>query len=312
MGYDVSREAAAFDRHTRERLQHGYIPDLRRAQACDWFYNNPWRRPYLADMVFGRYLQFALSHVAGKTLLEVGCGPGHMALELARNGFCVTGIDLSPVAIATARQITEENPFLEGFGSLNYEVSDFLNWQPGRRFDNICFFGTLHHFSNLTEVVDKVDALLSPDGRLIVGEPARDGYDRRDGAIIALIRCLLAAQGGWYEPLDLPKSRADMDDYVSECLREYREARDRTEAEQSPNDNSAFATEMLAALRKRFDEVACEDGFSFFPRMGGGIRGPSEERAKQIAEFLRLFDQYAIESGLMHSGGILWAARKKS
>ena len=36
--------------------------------------------------------------------LEVGCGYGHNALWLAKRGFIVTGLDISPVAIAKAKQ----------------------------------------------------------------------------------------------------------------------------------------------------------------------------------------------------------------
>lgn len=303
------KEAKAFDRRIYERVRHGHLPDLRRVQPCDWFYNNPWRRPYLVSMVFGRYFRFALRHTIGKTLLEVGSGPGHMSLEFAREGFHVLGIDVSPASVEVARQVAAENPFQDGFGSLEYVVADFLAWTPTQTFDNICFFGTLHHFDRLADVLAKVNDLLNPNGRLIVIEPARDWLTLKDAAIIALIRWLLAWHSSWYEKLPLPASEAEIDAYVHECLREYQEARDRNEPKQSPDDNASFATEMLSALRSRFEQIAFEPGFSFFPRIGGGVRGRTEDEAQKLSEFLCLFDQYAVTAGLMNPGGFLWAGQ---
>ncbi len=35
----LDAEANAFDVQIEERIRNGHIPDLRRAPACDWFYN---------------------------------------------------------------------------------------------------------------------------------------------------------------------------------------------------------------------------------------------------------------------------------
>lgn len=308
--HHLEEEAEAFDEHARTRLKHGHIADLRRTQPCDWFYNNPWRRPYLADMVFGRYFRFGLANATGHRLLEVGSGLGHMALEFARHGFEVSGIDLSGAAVAAARETAEQNPFQQGFGSVNYLTEDYLTWQPPDRFDTVCFFGALHHFEDVRQVVSHTRSLINPGGRVVVIEPARDWPTQSDGAIIALIRLLLATQGGWYEAVPLPRTVDEFSNYANECLREYQEARDQRDAAQSPHDNAAFAADMLAALREQFDEITFEPGFSFFPRMGGGIRAESEERAKEMAEFLYGFDQYAVANKLMNAGGFLWAGKR--
>ncbi len=308
---DLKHEAEAFDQHAQDRVCHGHIPDLRRVQPCDWFYNNPWRRPYLVDMVFGPYFQFALAHLSGPTLLEVGSGVGHMTLEFARNGYMVTGLDLSSGAVEVARQVAAENPWRDGFGSLEYVVADFMTWTPPHLFDNICFFGALHHFVNATQVLERVNNTLRPGGRLVVMEPARDWHRPQDGAIIALIRWLLSLYGGWYESLPVPQNEAEVESFVQQCLWEYQEARDAREAAQSPHDNSAAGTDMLEALRQQFREVAFEPAFAFLHRMCGGVRAESEEKARQIAEFLNLFDRYAVATGLMSPGGFLWAGEKQ-
>jgi SAM-dependent methyltransferase len=45
-----------------------------------------------------------LNLVPGQSILDVCCGYGRHAIELARRGFQVTGVDLSPVQIASARE----------------------------------------------------------------------------------------------------------------------------------------------------------------------------------------------------------------
>jgi SAM-dependent methyltransferase len=243
--------------------------------------------------------------------LEVGSGVGHMSLEFARNGFAVTGLELSEVAARAARETASQNPFPEGFGSLNYVVADFLEWQPETRFDNVCFFGALHHFEDVTGVVRKAKALLNENGRIIVIEPARDWLHESDGALIALIRILLSANDGWYERLPLPQHLSELDNYANECLREYRDATDKSEAAQSPHDNASFAEDMLRRLRETFTEVAIEPGFAFLPRMIGGLRVVSEERTRELADFLYLFDDYAVKHKLMNPGGFMWAGEKR-
>lgn len=311
MKRDLQAEAKSFDERIRERLRHGHIPDLRRVRPCDWFYNNPWRRPYLVEMTFGQTFRFALEHVGGRELLEVGCGSGHMSLEFARHGLYVTGLDLSRDSVEVARQIADENPYKETFGSLHYVAADFLTWQAPQQFDSVCFFGTLHHFGKPAEVLDKANNLLNPGGRIIACEPARDWLTLKDAAIIALMRWLLASHGGWYENLSLPTTQEEIEQYVKECLREYQEARDQSEPVQSVHDNVSFATEILAALRSHFDEVAFEPGSAFFSRMGGGVRAQSEDQAQRLSEFLYFFDQYAVATGLMNAGYFLWAGQTR-
>ena len=53
----LDAEAEAFDRQNAERVANGHVPDLRRAEPCDWFYNNPWRRPAYAELEFGEQAQ---------------------------------------------------------------------------------------------------------------------------------------------------------------------------------------------------------------------------------------------------------------
>ena len=198
---EMDLEAHAFDNRLRERIKNGHIPDLRKVQNCDWFYNNVWRRPYMVDMVYGKILQFALNHLKGKKrVLEIGCGPGYISLELARNGYNVTGLDVSEYSIQIAKQMAQENTYLEGFGQLEYLKNDFLLSDfPEDSFDAICFFQTLHHFDSPELVIKKAKKILKSDGVIIVNEPSRDLITQKDAALYALIRILLSENNQWYQ-----------------------------------------------------------------------------------------------------------------
>jgi len=86
--------------------------DVPRSQERDWF--NPIAEflgtAYLRNaFTMGteqevEYLVGALELVPGQRVLDVGCGPGRHALALARRGFEVLGVDLSPDFVALARE----------------------------------------------------------------------------------------------------------------------------------------------------------------------------------------------------------------
>ena len=76
----------------------------------------------------------------GARLLDAGCGTGRYASELARRGYIVHGIDLSPELIDVATQSTGE-----ARGSLSFAVGDILR-QPDSRYDAILCRGVLNDF----------------------------------------------------------------------------------------------------------------------------------------------------------------------
>ncbi len=309
----LEKEAQAFDKRILERTASGHIPDLRRVRPCSWFYNNPWRHPDYARMVFGEYLSFAVKYLRpGSSVLEVGCGPGHMSLELARAGHHVTGLEISQECVNVARKMLKTNPYRKNFGSLRYERADFLSWKPQEKYDAVVFFLSFHHFSRPANVCRRAASLLKPGGRIILVEPARDFFSPANAAAAVLIRNLLAVNGQWHEKLVLQQDRKQLAEAVAECRREYAEARDSHEKPQSPHDNDSFAADMLKAVKTCFSELKYQPGFAFLPRLVGGIRMGSRAKNLKMAGFLKAFDGFCVEAGILQPGVFMFAGRLKS
>ncbi len=53
-------------------------------------------------------------HSLGRSVLDAGCGTGRVAIELARRGFTVAGVDADPEMLATARAKAPELTWLDG------------------------------------------------------------------------------------------------------------------------------------------------------------------------------------------------------
>jgi SAM-dependent methyltransferase len=62
----------------------------------------PWMNPYKFPWIMDR-IEREADILAGKHLLEVGCGMGYDSLEFLKRGVRVTATDLTPNAIAIAR-----------------------------------------------------------------------------------------------------------------------------------------------------------------------------------------------------------------
>jgi SAM-dependent methyltransferase len=68
----------------------------------------------------------------GKTVLDVGCGPGRYAMALAERGAQVTGIDFAEPMLTLARKNAQT---LRHGAALTFVEGDFLTWPFGQPFD---------------------------------------------------------------------------------------------------------------------------------------------------------------------------------
>ena len=311
-------EAESFDKRISVRIRSGFIPDLRRAVKCNFFYKSFWRDPYYIQLYLGKIneilLELLKTHCGiGLHILDVGCGAGYMSLELARNGYHVTAIDISKSCIKTAKEILADNPYKDGFGSLQYEVIPFH--EAKGMYDVILFCGSLHHMTNIQEVIDKASNILYPEGYLLSYEPCHEEYRKQDAAQVALIRGLLSLTNFWYDSQEISsllRSEDTLEQYIDDIHTEYILERDKNEPEgQSPHDLSANGDEILHALKDRFTEIEVRPGFSFIYRLLGGMRG-SEKIIHDLARFFTLYDQLAVRKGFLKANGFYYLGKRKN
>lgn len=293
----LQEEAASFDRQIEERLRHGFIPDLRRLRTTEWFYNNPWRELEFVEVQLLPKVRFVLdiARAAGGKVVELGCGPGYLTLELARQGLDVLGVDLSPSNIEVARQYAAENPFREGFGALTYQCADFTELVLGEAvFDTVVFFASLHHVPNVGRLLERVRQALKPGGHLVVCEPVRQNFTRESAVFAATLRALLPTWLSYADKLGSMTTPAAWEAYVDEIYREYTY---QDEHEQSPLDNAtASAEQIVSAVERRFcvETLVWED--AFIDKLIGALRGPDRHT---LARFLKFLDDEAVRRGVL-------------
>lgn len=95
-------------------------------------------------------------------VVDMGCGPGHVARYLHAQGAQALGIDLSPEMIRLAREL---NPDLE------FRVGDMRALElPDEALAGICAFYSLIHIeeSEMVPTLREFRRVLSPDGVLLV------------------------------------------------------------------------------------------------------------------------------------------------
>ena len=100
------------------------------------------------------------------TVLDLGCGGGGNAIELARRGWIATGIDSSPKAIRSAKVSAE----IAGV-SVRFLTADFTIWRPKDSYDLvISVFALPPRGPGRDVVLAMAQESLAPGGILIVGE----------------------------------------------------------------------------------------------------------------------------------------------
>jgi uncharacterized protein YceH (UPF0502 family) len=121
-------------------------------------------------------LDRVIAHAAGRPVVEVGSGPGHVTAYLAAGGADATGIDLSPAMVAEARR---------RFPGPTFDVGDLRRLtRPATSSGWAAVLGwySLVHLA-ASEVPEAVAALvrpLDPGGWLVLGTAAGDEVRHRD------------------------------------------------------------------------------------------------------------------------------------
>jgi len=132
------------------------------ASSYDLWYKTALGRTY--DVLEKKAIEKVLPAPAnGDRLLEVGCGTGHWSAFFSRQGFVVTGVDISPKMVGAARE--------KGISDASFEVADAqsLPFEDGQ-FDVTAAITTLEFVRDPKVVVrEMARCTRRPGGTIVVG-----------------------------------------------------------------------------------------------------------------------------------------------
>ena len=107
-------------------------------------------------MRFEKTLQYT-QPMKNKTALDIGCGPGHYSIALAKNGAKnIVGIDFAGAMIKIAKDKAATSTVSD---KCHFIVEDIFNYTPEEKFDYSIVMGVMDYISNPEEMIEKVMSL---------------------------------------------------------------------------------------------------------------------------------------------------------
>lgn len=110
-----------------------------------------------------------MNYVYGDFVLDVGCGTGHVSLELLRLGYRVVAIDNSCKMVNFTKDLIAKYDYDAEVRLL--DVAEATNLGE-RRFDTIICLDVLEHIDRDDIILKNLNCILKPEGRLIIVVPA--------------------------------------------------------------------------------------------------------------------------------------------
>ena len=122
----------------------------------------------MKDRIYSEHKRW-FGELKDKKVLDLGCFSGNaLSLYLAENAKEYIGIDLSDVAINKLQHKIEER----GFSNARALAVDFLSDDFDERdFDLVYAFGVMHHFENFDLLVQRINEVTRPEGKIITYDP---------------------------------------------------------------------------------------------------------------------------------------------
>ncbi len=135
---------------------------------------NPVRLGFIRQAVDAHWHEDAraLKPLAGRRVLDVGCGAGLLCEPLARLGAMVTGVD------AALENVSAAQAHADGSGlAIDYRCGDVAEMALAG-FDLVCALEVIEHVADKPAFVRALAAALAPGGLMIVSTPNRTALSR--------------------------------------------------------------------------------------------------------------------------------------
>ncbi len=121
------------------------------------------------------------THIQGKTILDAGCGTGHLTLELLQEGFSVTAMDYSPELVDFTKGVLKQAGFFPSVYQLDLRNAKVL---AEDNYDTVICLDVLEHIDDDMIALRNLKTALKPGGVLIISVPALSWlYSHRDEEI---------------------------------------------------------------------------------------------------------------------------------
>jgi SAM-dependent methyltransferase len=132
-----------------------------------------WEGTFLTEPAQQRFFDRCFAELRGRLdaptgaeIVDAGCGLGHHAIRLARNGWKVRGFDFSRAAVEQAR-LNARHAGVE----VEFRRDDLLHLSlPTSSAEYVICWGVLMHVPDIAQAVSELARVLEPGGKLVVSE----------------------------------------------------------------------------------------------------------------------------------------------
>lgn len=264
-----------------------------------------WDDPELFRIALAPAYQHLVELASGHgRVLELGCGDGDLALEIASRGATVTGLDLSLERIGRAT----EGALARGLSQrATFQVADLNRAElPPAAYDCVVAHDALHHVLELGHVLDQAHRTLVAGGRLVVSDFIGTGRLERLVwvACYAVLPTVRPYRVKWNLRERLPA-------FLSSEQERRRSLEEGDDALHEPSPFEGISQGSIdREIASRFEIVErftfCPQWYHLVPR----LRLPAAGR-RALLRFARPFDRALHRSGLARGSYVFINARKR-
>jgi 2-polyprenyl-6-hydroxyphenyl methylase/3-demethylubiquinone-9 3-methyltransferase len=130
-----------------------------------WDPNGEFRPLHVLNPVRLAYIEARIGVLAGKRVIDVGCGGGLLSEAMSRRGAEVTGIDLGAATLEVAELHALESGLVIRY--LKQSAEDHAAQAPGA-YDVVTCLEMLEHVPDPSAVLQALQTLVKPDGHIVV------------------------------------------------------------------------------------------------------------------------------------------------